>query len=740
MSKEIELTQQTDIKRFLVDVMPGLIAGLFAVIYCISFAALIFSGNLSSYLPIGIGLMLLTAIIVSSIVSIFSSFPCTIAGPQDTTAAILSLVATNIVTLMPGASRQETFLTMIATIIVSSVVSGLVFLGLGWFNLGKFIRFIPYPVIGGFMAGSGWLLFRGALKLMTGISLDLTKLHQQIPVLLAPELLIQWIPGLIFALILTIVLPRFRHFLVMPGLLIGAFILFYVVTSLLGIDKTMASQFGLLLGPFPKGSSLQFLTFTAATRAAWPIVFSQFGSIGALCLINTIALLLNASAIELVAKKDIDLNQELKVVGMSTIISSFFGGFGGFHSVSRSSLVYRLGARHRLVGWIVASVCLIMLLVGPSVLSAVPKSLVGGMLLYLGLEFLIEWVYRAWFKLARGDYFIVLLILLIVAFIGYLEGVAIGTLAATVLFAVTCSQIDVTKRTLSGSNYHSNVLRTPEQEKQLREQGDQIHIIELQGLLFFGTANKLLNSIRERIDNPNRQPVRFILLGFRLCTGLDASAVVSFVKLQQIASQKDIVVVFANLTPEYQQRLQQGGCLAPDDEFCRDFPDLDRALEWCEQQILTAQTEESKVLTLSQQLEPLFHSYEFVSELMQYLTPLSLDTNEYLFRQGDDFNGLYFVEQGRVSVVLELEEGKSKRIRSYTGGNTIGEMGLYRQAPRMASVVADEPTSLYFLSTDAFESMQVDKPLVAASFHRFIVNLLAERLIHREQELKTLLQ
>jgi SulP family sulfate permease len=92
-----------------------------------------------------------------------------------------------------------------------------------------------------------------------------------------------------------------------------------------------------------------------------------------------------------------------------------------------------------------------------------------------------------------------------------------------------------------------------------------------------------------------------------------------------------------------------------------------------------------------------------------------------------------------VSVVLELAAGQTKRIRTYTVGNTIGEMGLYRKAPRMASVVADSPSEVYFLSTEAFEQIEVSEPLLAASFHRFIVNLLAERLSHREEELKNLL-
>nr|WP_277874381.1 MULTISPECIES: cyclic nucleotide-binding domain-containing protein [unclassified Leptolyngbya] len=117
-----------------------------------------------------------------------------------------------------------------------------------------------------------------------------------------------------------------------------------------------------------------------------------------------------------------------------------------------------------------------------------------------------------------------------------------------------------------------------------------------------------------------------------------------------------------------------------------------------------------------------------------------LAEHEYLFYQGDPFDGLYFVASGQVSVVLELNDGQFKRLRTYTVGNTIGEMGLYRQTDRMASVVADKPSSLYFLSAQTFEEIEASDPVLASNIHRFIVNLLAERLQHREEELKHLIE
>jgi len=224
-------------------------------------------------------------------------------------------------------------------------------------------------------------------------------------------------------------------------------------------------------------------------------------------------------------------------------------------------------------------------------------------------------------------------------------------------------------------------------------------------------------------------------------SGLDASAVLSFAKLKQVASSKGVHLLFTDLSHDAMQRLKQGDCLEADDPFCHVFADLDRGLEWCEQQILMeSNVSELEARSLSEHLKSGFSDPVQVDRLMGRLESRLFAEGDYLFHQGDPFDGLYFVGSGQVSVVLDLSEGQTKRIRTYTVGNTIGEMGLYRKTLRMASVVADKPSMVYFLPTESFEQIEASDPLLASNIHRFVVNLLAERLQHREQELKNLLQ
>lgn len=715
--------------------------GLLTVTSAVSFGTVIFAGDLAPALPFGIGLLLFSSIIISAIITSFSSYPAIVATIAESTVPIFSLVARQIVEQMPNASLEQKLFTVVATFILNSFITGTIFLGLGWFKLGSFVRFIPYPVVGGFLAGTGVLLLKASLQSVSGLD------SQSIAAYFQLNALLQWVPGLIFAAVMFLLPQRITHTAVYPSILAAAVALFYAALAITGTPVAQANAQGLLLGEVPSGGLYEFATLSAIDQADWSVVFQQFPTLAALWLVATIALLLHGNGIELLASRDLDFNRELKVSGLAWLLSGAGGGIGGFPSAGENALSHQLGTTNRLTGWIVAAICLAMTLGGAALLALFPKFILIGMPLLVTLEFFNEWLYEAWFKFSRSDYAIIILIVLVTATVGFLQAIGVGLLAAIVLFVVNYSRLTIVRRISTGTYHHSNVLRTSEEIQILESEGDQAYILELQGLIFFGTANKLLNQVRDRINHADAKPVRCVILDFRSVSGLDASAVLSFAKLKQVAHQKQVHLLYTQLSEEAMQRLKQGDCLEENDPYCHIFTDLDRGLEWYEQQILQQYHQleaspnfQTPAASLSSHLKADFSDPEQVDRLMSCLQVCQLEADEYLFHQGDPFDGLYFVASGQVSVVLELDDRQTKRIRTYTVGNTIGEIGLYRKTLRIASVIADKPSTLYFLSTLTFEKIEASEPLLASNIHRFIVNLLAERLQHREQELKNLLE
>jgi SulP family sulfate permease len=234
-------------KMLIPGLTAGLIVGITDVSIEISLAALIFSGVLAPYVAYGIGFLLFGAFIFLLLGAFTSSIPGTMTIPQDTPAAILALIAAGVVANMAAsATLEETFTTVVAAIIVTTILTGLIFTVFGRFKLSGFARFIPYPVVGGFLAGTGWLLAAGSFSVMTDMSLTMDNFTD----LFRTEVLVHWLPGLVFAVTLLLILRRSSHTLVIPGMLALSIALFYIVLAVLGISTSDAAELGWLLGPF----------------------------------------------------------------------------------------------------------------------------------------------------------------------------------------------------------------------------------------------------------------------------------------------------------------------------------------------------------------------------------------------------------------------------------------------------------------------------------------------------------
>lgn len=718
--------------------VAGCIAGLLSVIYAISFAALIFTGPLTGYLPIGIGIALFSAFVLAVVITVTSHYQIAVGITQDKPAAIMALA---VAAVAAGVSRQGTpdqlIPSVLAIIGLTTVSSGLFFFLWGHFRMGRFIRYIPYPVVGGFVAGTGWLIIQGSFSVLTGAPLSL----DQVPRLLDAAMILRWLPSLLFAILLVVMLRRVTHFLAMPGLILAAIALFYILMQSVGITHSQAEAAGWLLGPFPSGRLWKPFDVNSLALVHWSLVFEQVGSVVAVMLVSAISILFNATALELTTNHDIDLDRELRSTGIANIFSGLGGGLTGYHSLSLCTLNHKMGSRSRFSGALAALICGVVLCFGASLFSFFPKPVMGGLLFFLGASFLTEWAYDAWFRLPRTDYFLVIVILFCIAGIGFLPGVGIGLVVAIVLFVVKYSSINVVKNELSGAFHRSNVERPPHQVKVLDEEGDQLYILRLQGFLFFGTANRILNQVIHRLRDSSLPPLRFALLDFHMVTGLDSSAALSFTKLYNLTRSESITLVFTHLTEEAEHQFHQESFMDMDDTYFSCFSDLDYGVEWCEDQLLEREdTEREGRLTLHEQLKGHFIEDASTKRFMDFLKRMEIREGAFIFRQGDQSDGLYFIEAGELSVLVVSEDGSSIRLRTMGAGTVVGEMALYTLATRSASIQATKPSVLHHLSTNAFRELGQKEPELASVFHQFIIQLLAERLDHANKEIQVLLR
>lgn len=556
--------------KLIPSLIAGMLTGVIGVIRGISYAALIFSGSLSDYLTIGVGIAVFSTAAISIVVALLSSLPGMIATPLAAPTAILAILAAAIAQSMTGGETSgEVLITVVAAITISSLVTGIFLFILGKLHLGKAIQFIPYPVVGGFMAGTGFLLIRGAIQVLTGEHLT----WKNIPLLLQGDTLWQWLSGLILGLIILIIFKYYQHFLIMPGIMLATTGIFYFALLLTHTSLPEARSAGWLLGPFPRGGLWQPLTWETLHQVNFLIIANQTATIATVVLISLLSLVLTNSGIELAVDKEVDLNQELQAVGLANIAAGLGSGMVGNQALPSTILVHKMGANNRLAGVFKTIPCAAVLLLGSSFLEVFPKPIIGSLLFYLGLDLSLKWIYQAWYKFPLSEYLIILVIIVVINTVGFLEGVVVGFVLAVFLFALNYSRIDVVQQEFHLKDYEP-IKSTPEQEQ-------RIYIFQLQGAIFFGTANSLLNKVRHRLIAKESQIIKFIIFDFSLVNSLDSSAVLSFNKISNLAQNHQIKLVFTNLEPKIKDLLIQGEVWDKQEKSTQDFSDLEQALKWC---------------------------------------------------------------------------------------------------------------------------------------------------------------
>ena len=711
-------------QQLVTSLTAGLIAGIRTILGSASMVVLVMPNALPGGIAPALEVILVGGALVGALVSLLSSYPGVVAQVQDGPAVIIGVMASALAASQAAGPPDAVVLLVLACANVAAFAAGAVFYGLGVFRLGALMRFIPFPVIGGFLAGSGLLILMGAVPVLTGASLS----QLSAGLLAEPLRAARWVPGLAFGLLLVVMLRRYRHPLLVPGLLLGGVAAYHLGLHLAGMPMAAAQQAGLLLGPFPGYTGLELPAWSRLPAAAWPSLAAQVPTFASIVLVSVVALLLNASGLELATRSDLDINRELRAAGLANMASGLLGGAVGFHALSASLLGSRMGANSRLIGLVSAALALAALLVGTSLLAYMPRAVLGGLLFSMGAGLLIEWLYDGWRRLPLQDFLIVALIVGVIGAVSIPAGVAVGVAVAMAIFVLSYSRVRVIRQELSGADYRSNVDRSAPALAVLKQEGGAIRVIKLEGFIFFGTAYSVLTKIQQMIAKPGARPLRFLIIDFRDVPASDSSAMLAFSKIRTACERHGCRLILTRMKAAVRTQFRQSGIVEGAGVSFHD--DLDEALEGCEQQILDeaaggAAAPDSSGLERIRRVLP---EGAGLADFMAYLEPRSFAPGDYLLRQGGPPDEILFIEQGRVTVRLGLPDGRSMRLRAMTVGTMIGEIGLYLNQPRNASAIADEPTRALVLSAASLRRMEAADPHLANALHHAIAALLAERL------------
>ncbi|MGQ0682981.1 SLC26A/SulP transporter family protein [Bradyrhizobium sp.] len=701
------------------DVFGGTAASVLTIAFGLSYSLLIFSGPLAPYLAYGVAATFVSSAVLAAVIALGSSVPFGIAAPDSSTAAMTGILAAAFVERLMAASPSAPLLPpTLITLSLASLVTGLVMCGFGVTRMGRAIRYVPYPVVGGFLGATGCLILLGAVKVITGHRLQFATLGEFAN---ATALLELGAAG-IMALVLYLAWHRSRSPVGLPLILVAGVVLGHIGFRIAGVSPAEAQAAGWVFAPPPQITLM--LPWAEIGDYPWRIFADLSADLVAVVFVTASSTLFNTAGIEVATQRDADLERELNVTGLGNMLAGAVGGYTGCVSVSRTILSFSTGARGRLAGLTAAAIALLMLAEAPSLLGLIPKFVLGGLLIYLGADQLHRWIVESRKRLSATEYLSLLAIIVIIVQWGFVPGVLIGVIIGCATFALSASRVDSIKFHFDGSEYRSSLDRSRDDQAVLSAHGGAIQGLNLQSYLFFGSANRLSQHVKALLQ---RHPeCRYLLFDFKLVTGIDSSAAHSFTQIKRAADERGVRLVLVHLAASTEKVLRSSGFLSGDVHV---VPELDHALEWCENEIIArhrGQTEEQA--DLRDWFTQMLGNEHDAEELMHRCERLEVAEGDVVVSAGAAADSMHFILDGRVGVMIPGERGRLTRVRSLGRYTTIGEMGLVSGAPRSATIQAEVASVLYVLSTPHFEAIKTEQPQLSQKLLTYFMSVMAERL------------
>jgi anti-anti-sigma regulatory factor len=253
-------------------------------------------------------------------------------------------------------------------------------------------------------------------------------------------------------------------------------------------------------------------------------------------------------------------------------------------------------------------------------------------------------------------------------------------------------------------NVRSRRYRDPAELELLHVRGASVLVIELQGALFFGSAERLA----QIVDRETAGGTTAILLELRRMTEIDSTGgrILGDIDAALAARGIKLALVLSGRT-ETAARLA--------DIFRRDrfFPDIDRAIEWAEDELLQ-NAGSGPALQLPLDRLPLLLDFtpDQIKRLQPWLEPVAWPAGHVVFRHGEPGSSLYLVTQGRASVHLVHDDGDI-RLVTFAAGAVFGELALLDRGPRSATITVDQDLAGFGLSEASFGELCQMQPDIA---------------------------
>ena len=633
--------------------------------------------------------------------------------------------------------------SVVLMLTLMGLICGLLQVAFGAVGLGRLIKYMPYPVVSGYLSGVGLIIILSQIPKLLG----LPKQASLWTGLFSPSSW-QW-QGVIVGLVTITVMaaaPRFTKAVPAAILALAAGVLAYFSLGLADPGLFTLAGNPLVVGPLGGSDA----SFGDAIAGRWKAIGSlDYALLGKLLIpAATLAVLLSIDTLKTCVVLDAltrsrhDSNRELIGQGLGNLASAFVGGVPGAGQMGATLVNMSSGAQTRLSGLIEGALALVAFLILGTFIAWVPISALAGILIVIGIRMFD----RTSLHLLRSratilDFAVIVAVVVVALTVSLIAASAVGIALAIVLFIREQIRGSIVRGKAYGNQIHSKRVRLPDEMAILESRGDQTAIFELQGSLFFGTTDQLYTSLE-----PELKTRTYIILDMRRVQSVDFTAVHMLEQIEAILQERGATLIFSHLPEQLpsgqdmRQYFDQVG-LVKSERHVRMFSELDEALEWVEERLIEEQHLErmlEKPLELREIDVFLGRKESTLAALEACMEKRIYKAGEKIFSQGDAGDEIFLIRRGAVRIVLPLGNKQSHHLATFGRGDFFGEMAFLDPDPRSADALAFSDVDLFVLSRKRFDTLAEEHKRLAIGLVLSVARVLSTRLRYANAELRAL--
>ena len=718
------------------DVWGGLAAMLVALPSAIAFGVAIFSPLGGTLAAQGALAGLLGAVALGLMAPLFGGTPRLITAPCAPAAAVLSALA---IGFSGEGVPAATILLLLALI---GLLAGGIQIAFGAARIGQLIKFIPYPVVSGYLSGVGLIIIGSQIPKFLGAPSG-TKL---IGALLAPS---GWSwPSIVVGTVVTIAMvltPRLTRVVPAAILALLAGVVCYLLLGLADPTLLRTEHNPLLVGALAGGDG----GLAASLKQHWhalsgfglDVVIKVFVPALTLAALLSIDTLKTCLVLDAMTSSRHDSNRELIGQGLGNIASALTGGIPGAGTMGASLINISSGGTTRLSGLMVGLFSLAAYLLLAPLIAWVPVAALAAILIVIGVRMIDRHSLAFFYSPAtRLDFLVIMAVILVALFGNLIAASGVGVALAILLFIREQTKSSVVRNRIEGHDILLKRARTPQDLERLERESSGVVVFELQGSLFFGTASQLLTALEPEIETR-----KYLILSMRRVQSLDITATHVLEQVKSRLEERNAFLVFCDIPKglpsglKMKRFLRETGVVQPTDKALT-FGQLDEALEWIDAQEQAEAGGRADAVPMELRDMPILAgcSDEAIAALTAAAGLRPIKAGKKVFKAGADSDELFLIRSGTVKVVVPFRKKDSYHLTTSGPGSLVGGMAFIEAGRYAFEATALRDTEVYVVSREQFEMLAVEHNDLALAIVGAIARNLATRLRATITELQAL--